>query len=128
MFLWTRKIHFWQPWRRVFTEKPEYFPAKVRKQNFFRRILSPVRSSGYRKIRYDDPAEIFLPEVPNLLLELRKWIRINFFRKTNFAQTLPLDTWNAIWTTVMKYSRESFKKHGSKSKNDQKEQIFFSKK
>ena len=74
---------------------PKTFPVKVQKIPeifIFPRNFSSKRFSGCLESRYDDTAEIILPEVPNLLPELRKRIRIYFFKRKSFAQAPPLDT------------------------------------
>ena len=90
----TCRMPFWQPWWSVFAEKPKYFAVNERKWwkilIFSKKFFSSKLSFGHLDIRYDDPSEMFLPEVGNLLLELGKWIRSYVFKF--FSQTLPLDT------------------------------------
>ena len=106
----TRRMPFWQLWWSVFAEKPKYFAVNERKWwkflIFSKNFFSSKLSYGHLDIRCDDPTEMFLPEVANLLLKLGNWIRIYVFKF--FSQTLLLDTQKANSKTLLRNFRQSF--------------------
>ena len=69
----------------------------------------------------------FFARSTKLFIRVTKKIRRYFFKKYIFVQTLPMDTWNAFWATLLKYSRQCNKKWLELQKRSKRTYIRFNK-
>ena len=116
---------------KCFCQEAEIFSGQWTKMikifNLLEKKISSKLFSGHLDIRYDNPTEIFLPKVANLLLELVNWIKIYVF-KVFFLRVFRWTRKMQIRQPYWKISVKVLKQFGSMSKNEQKEHIFFPKK
>ena len=91
--IWTRRIRFRQPYRKVFSTKPTVFIAWnpwLWRPDFKHKIL-PKPAFGNAKFIIDNPTERYSLKLRKLLLGVRERWRTIHFQK-NFPGNLPLDT------------------------------------
>ena len=114
-----------------FHEKTKNVSLKVRNwQQFFfkKRAFSSKWFSGPLECSFHKRIEIFATRNLKFLAQCPRVIKIPFFQKRSFSpQSVPMETYNAVPTTLLKSFARRLKSFCSRSENESKKS-FFSKK
>ena len=111
VFLWTRKMHLWQPrWKSLAKSREKFtqFPKMIRKTKEFRKNYSSSKFPyGHVESIFDNLVENYPIKSRLFFAQCSKMIERNeFFRKNVFRQSVHLDPQNAVLTITPKNCRQ----------------------
>ena len=151
MFLWTRKIHYWQPHWNKMTKKAKIFSLSVRKRRkkfktFFRKIHLWNCSCKHVECSFGIPTSIFLTKEIKFFAQCQEMIKnLDRFSDTpngksstecqrrlakcanKTSQKHHMLTSKAVFTTLLKKLRRSFETFLLISEKDKNTYIFLKK-
>ena len=82
MFVWTRKMQFWEPCQQIFANRSKIFRSKSEKnwntKKFSENCFSSKCSTGHVECTFDNPADVFF-------VSLKSWAFPDFFFKIDWG-------------------------------------------
>ena len=105
MFQWRGRVQVWQPWPKFFVKWPKKFYSKS--ESNFEKVILSKKILLIKKFFWTGSLQFwrnyrkFLVKVENSSVQFpKKFKDSNFFTGKSFSQNVPLDTWNAVSTSL----------------------------